>query len=66
MVRNIPVIDRFLVKMDNLFGYGEPDHDKKWWFDLEFIEDAYKNPDDKKQLGNKTTEPPKQSNKVPW
>ena len=66
MARNIPVMDRFLVKMDNLFGYGEPDHDKKWWFDLEFIEDAYRNPDDKNSLSDKTTEPPKQSNKASW
>jgi len=35
VVEHIPSLDRFLVKMDDIWGYGKQDIRDKWWFDLE-------------------------------
>ncbi len=32
-VRNAPYMNDFLIKMDEVWGYGGPVSDKKWWFD---------------------------------
>ncbi len=33
-IRNLPFLNRLMVKGDDIFGYGKPDMGKKWWFDL--------------------------------
>jgi len=38
MVRHIPVMDRPIVKMDDIWGYGKQDIYDKWWFDLEYLD----------------------------
>lgn len=35
MVKHTPFVDRFLVKMDDIWGYPKPDTRYKWWLDLE-------------------------------
>ena len=35
MVKQTPFLDSFLVKMDNVWGYGKRDKKYKWWLDLE-------------------------------
>ena len=35
MVKQAPFLDSFLVKMDNVWGYGKRDKKYKWWLDLE-------------------------------
>ena len=34
MIEHTPFLDRFIVKMDGLWGYGKQDKRDKWWFDL--------------------------------
>ena len=38
MVKHTPFLDRFLIKMDDVWGYGKQDARYKWWFDLEDID----------------------------
>jgi len=33
MVEHTPFMNDFIIKMDNVWGYGKPVPDKKWWFD---------------------------------
>lgn len=33
MAQHTPWLDKFLIKMDDVRGYGKPDRRKKWWFD---------------------------------
>jgi len=47
MIKNTPFMDSFLVKMDNLRGYGKQDDLFKWWFDLEEIDGELKVPQKK-------------------
>lgn len=35
MVQHTPWLDKFLIKMDDVWSYGKPDKRDKWWFDLE-------------------------------
>jgi len=44
MVKHTPFLDRFLVKMDDIRGYGKQDKRYKWWFDLEEVEGVIKTP----------------------
>jgi len=44
MVKHTPFLDRFLVKMDDIRGYGKQDKRYKWWFDLEEVEGVIKIP----------------------
>jgi len=44
MVKYTPFLDRFLVKMDDIWGYGKQDKRYKWWFDLEEVEGVIKTP----------------------
>lgn len=37
MVRHASVLDKFLIKMDEVWGYGKQDIRYKWWFDLEDV-----------------------------
>ncbi|MEE8414531.1 MAG: reductive dehalogenase [Dehalococcoidales bacterium] len=40
MVKNTPYMNDFLIKMDDVWGYGKPDLNKKWWFDPEHAEET--------------------------
>lgn len=33
MVKHTPWLDKFMVKMDDIWGYGKPNRKNKWWFD---------------------------------
>jgi len=44
MVNHTPFLDRFLVRMDNVWGYGKQDKRYKWWFDLEEVGGVIKVP----------------------
>ncbi|MDH5364499.1 MAG: reductive dehalogenase [Dehalococcoidia bacterium] len=44
LVKYAPFLDRFLVKMDDIWGYGRQDKRYKWWFDLEEVEGVIKTP----------------------
>ncbi len=37
MARHTPWLDKFLIKMDDIWGYGKPNKREKWWFDLEDV-----------------------------
>lgn len=43
-MRHIPFARRFGVWGDDLLGYGKPDDSKKWWFDLEWLDDKLRIP----------------------
>ena len=45
MVKHTPMLDRFLVKMDNIWGYGKQDERYKWWLDLEEVDGVIQIPD---------------------
>jgi hypothetical protein len=34
MVQYTPWLDKSLIKMNDVFGYGKQDTGNKWWFDL--------------------------------
>jgi reductive dehalogenase len=38
MALHTPWLDRFLVRMDTLMGYGKRHREKQWWFDLEEVD----------------------------
>lgn len=44
MAQHTPFLDRFLVKMDDVWGYGKQDKRYKWWLDLEEVDGALKIP----------------------
>ena len=35
MVKHTPWLDKSLIKMDDIWGYGKQTKRDKWWFDLE-------------------------------
>jgi len=37
MVRRFPITRRMVIKADDLFGYGKPYPERKWWLDLEEV-----------------------------
>ena len=41
MVKHISWLDQFLIKMDDVWGYGKQDRRDKWWFDLEEADGAF-------------------------
>ncbi|MBN1160597.1 MAG: reductive dehalogenase [Dehalococcoidales bacterium] len=45
MVKRVPVLDSFLVKMDDAWGYGKQDKRYKWWYDLEEVDGVIKVPE---------------------
>jgi ferredoxin len=45
MVKQAPFLDGFLVKMDDIWGYGKRDKRYKWWLDLEEVDGVTKIPD---------------------
>ena len=38
LTMHAPFLDRLIVKMDGVWGYGKRDIKKKWWFDLELVD----------------------------
>lgn len=45
MIKHMPFTDRFLIKMDDVWGYGKADQRYKWWYDLEDVDGVLKVPD---------------------
>jgi len=45
MVKQAPFLDNFIVKMDDVWGYGKADRRYKWWFDLEDVGGVLKIPE---------------------
>jgi hypothetical protein len=43
-MRNIPFARRFGIWGDDLMGYGKPDPSRKWWPDLEWVDDSLRVP----------------------
>jgi reductive dehalogenase len=46
-----PWLDRFLIKMDDVMGYGKPDRRGKWWFDLVKTDDGFQTVERAQQKG---------------
>jgi len=46
MVKHTPFLDSFIVKMDDVWGYGKADRRYKWWLDLENVDGVLKVPDE--------------------
>jgi reductive dehalogenase len=44
LVRHAPQLDKFIVKMDNAWGYGRANRRYKWWFDIEDVDGVLKVP----------------------
>lgn len=44
MVKHTPCLDRLLVKMDDVWGYGKRDKRHQWWLDLEETDGVIKIP----------------------
>jgi reductive dehalogenase len=44
MVKQAPFLDSFIVKMDDVWGYGKADRRYKWWFELEDVGGVLKIP----------------------
>jgi reductive dehalogenase len=36
--RHTPWLDKFIIKMDDIMGYGKQHQENKWWFDLEEVD----------------------------
>ena len=49
MAKNTPFLDRFLVRMDSLWGYGRADPRYRWWFDLEEVDGVLKVPENSRE-----------------
>ncbi len=45
MVRKTPALDNFIVKMDDVWGYGRQDKRYKWWYDMEDVDGVLKIPE---------------------
>ncbi len=45
LVKHIPFLDRAIVKMDDVWGYGKQEIKHKWWFDIEDVDGVLKIPD---------------------
>ncbi len=46
-VRHSSVARSAAVRLDDLFGYGKPNPEKKWWFDLEDVNGKFQRPSEK-------------------
>ena len=44
MVRHTPFMDKLLIQMDDVWGYGQQDAGDKWWFDLEDVDEVLQIP----------------------
>ena len=45
MIRHTPFMDRIIVKMDDIWGYGKQNTREKWWFDLEEMDGILRIPE---------------------
>ena len=45
MAKKAPFLDKFIVKMDDAWGYGQQDERYKWWYDLEEVDGVVKTPE---------------------
>jgi 3-chloro-4-hydroxyphenylacetate reductive dehalogenase len=45
MARHTPALDKFIVRMDDIWGYGKADRRYKWWFDIEDVDGKLKIPE---------------------
>ncbi len=43
-LRNVPLTRRLAIRADDWFGYGRPDPRRKWWLDLELVEERWEAP----------------------
>lgn len=48
MIRKLPIARRLAVWGDDLFRYGKPNENKKWWLDLEVVEGVIQVPSEQK------------------
>ena len=44
LIKHMPFLDGFLIRMDRLWGYGKQDLRYKWWFDLEYRDGKLQGP----------------------
>jgi len=44
MTKHAPFMDKFIIKMDDVWGYGKQDKKDKWWFDLEEVDGTLQPP----------------------
>lgn len=44
MVKGTPWMDKFIIKMDDVWGYRKADLRGKWWFDLEEDDGSFRTP----------------------
>jgi len=44
MAKHTPFLDKPIVKMDDIWGYGKQDERDKWWFDLEYVDSVLRIP----------------------
>jgi hypothetical protein len=43
-MRNIPPLRRAGIWADDVFGYGQPNDDSKWWLDIERVNGILQEP----------------------
>lgn len=48
MVQHTPFMNDFIIRMDDLWGYGKQNIKNKWWFDLEDVDGVLQVPGNKK------------------
>ncbi len=46
LIKHMPFLDRTIVKMDDIMGYGRADKRYKWWLDLEDVDGVLKVPEE--------------------
>ncbi len=49
LAMHAPFLDKPIVKMDDIFGYGKQNPQNKWWFDIEEVDGVMKIPKSKQQ-----------------
>lgn len=49
-IRNFPISRRIAIKADDLFGYGKPKPEWKWWLDLEEVDGVLRIPPALKEI----------------
>ena len=47
MIGNTPRLNKLIIKMDDVFGYGQQNTRDKWWFDLEEVDGTLQIPEGK-------------------
>ena len=57
MVKHNSWLDKFLIKMDDVWGYGKQNKRSKWWFDLERVDGGFQIVEGRKGSGGKGRKP---------